>query len=206
MSDKARFFRNTLTNGILKENPILRLMIGLCPTLAVSTSLADAFGMGVATACVLVGANLTVSLLRAFIPSGVRIPIFIVVISTFVTCIDYLMQAYLPALHQSLGIFVPLIVVNCVILGRAEAFAYRNGPFLAVLDGLGMGLGFILAISLLGGIREIIGNGTILGWSVAITGVDPVLLMILPPGAFLALGFLMAALNAITKKREGAHS
>jgi Na+-translocating ferredoxin:NAD+ oxidoreductase subunit E len=200
MRDKILYHWNTFNNGILRENPILRIMIGLCPTLAVSTSLANSVGMGLAATFVLVCSNLTVSLIRPFVPSGMRIPVFIVVISTFVTVVDYMMLAYLPQLHASLGVFVPLIVVNCIILGRAEAFAYKNDPIPAVLDGLGMGTGFLIAISVMGSIREILGNGTLLGAAVFGPGFDPITLMILPPGAFLVIGFLMGGLNMLTKK------
>ncbi len=200
MQDKLLYLWNTFYNGILRENPILRLMIGLCPTLAVSTSLSNSIGMGLAATFVLVCSNLTVSVIRPFVPSGMRIPVFIVVISTFVTIVDYVMLAYLPQLHASLGVFVPLIVVNCIILGRAEAFAYKNDALPAVLDGLGMGAGFILAISVMGSIREILGNGTLLGVNILGQGYDPITLMILPPGAFLVIGFLMGALNMMTKK------
>lgn len=200
MSDKLKYYWNTFSNGILRENPILRLMIGLCPTLAVSTSLSNSIGMGLAATFVLICSNLTVSIIRPFVPSGVRIPVFIVVISTFVTMVDYLMLAYLPALHASLGVFVPLIVVNCIILGRAEAFAYKNDPLPAVLDGLGMGAGFLLAISVMGSIREMLGNGTLLGFAVFGPSFNPMILMILPPGAFLVIGFLMGTLNLFTKK------
>ena len=205
MLDRLRHYWKTFDNGILRENPILRLMIGLCPALAVSTSLANSVGMGLATTFVLVCSNFTVSLLRRFVPSGVRIPIFIVVVSTFVTTADYLMMAYFPALHKSLGVFVPLIVVNCIILGRAESFAYKNDIILSVIDGLGMGIGFILSMALIGSVREILGNGTILGYGLFGASFNPVLIMILPPGAFITIGFLMAALNALTRKGEGAN-
>lgn len=205
MLDRLKYFWKTFDNGILRENPILRLMIGLCPTLAVSTSLVNSVGMGLATTFVLVCSNFVVSLLRKFTPSGVRIPIFIVIVSTFVTLIDYLMLAYMPELHKSLGVFVPLIVVNCIILGRAEAFAYKNDVALSAIDGLGMGIGFTLAISMIGIIREILGNGTILGYSLFGSSFSPAIIMILPPGAFITIGFLMAALNALTRKGEGAN-
>ena len=200
MSDKLKYLFNVLGNGILRENPILRLMIGLCPTLAVSTSLSNSIGMGLAVTFVLICSNFTISLIRPFVPAGVRIPIFIVVISTFVTTVDYVKMAYFPALHASLGVFVPLIVVNCIILGRAEAFAYKNDILPAVLDGLGMGAGFLLSISVMGSIREILGNGTLLGMSVFGPSFNPITLMILPPGAFMVIGFLMSALNIATKK------
>ncbi|MFA6315967.1 MAG: electron transport complex subunit RsxE [Elusimicrobiota bacterium] len=188
------------TNGILRENPIFRLLIGLCPALAVSTSLVDALGMGLATTFVLAASNVVVSLLRTLIPPNVRIPVFIVIVSTFVTAVDYLMLAFFPAVHRSLGVFVPLIVVNCIVLGRAEAFAYRNGVRASLLDGLGMGLGFSLALGLLGGLREAIGAGTLLGHAVLPASYQPLLLMVLPPGAFLLIGLLIAGLNRFTRR------
>jgi len=203
MPDKLKYYWNMLNNGILRENPIFRLMIGLCPTLAVSTSLENAIGMGLATTFVLVCSNITVSLIRPFVPSGIRIPIFIVIISTFVTTVDYVMMAYFPELHKSLGVFVPLIVVNCVILGRAEAFAYRNDVFSSILDGLGMGIGFLAAISAIGAVREILGNGTLLGYALFGESFKPVLFLILPPGAFMVIGFLISGLNALTRSRKG---
>ncbi len=205
MLDRLKYYWKTFDNGILRENPILRLMIGLCPTLAVSTSLINSVGMGLATTFVLVCSNFVVSLLRKFTPNGVRIPIFIVIVSTFVTLIDYLMLAYMPELHKSLGVFVPLIVVNCIILGRAESFAYKNDVVLSAIDGLGMGLGFTIAISAIGIIREVLGNGTILGYSLFGASFSPAIIMILPPGAFITIGFLMAGLNALTRKGEGAN-
>lgn len=204
MLDRLKHYWKTFDNGILRENPILRIMIGLCPTLAVSTSLINSVGMGLASTFVLVFSNMFVSLLRKFTPNGIRIPIFIVVVSTFVTLTDYLMLAYTPELHKSLGVFVPLIVVNCIILGRAEAFAYKNDVVLSTIDGLGMGLGFTLTISIIGAIREVLGNGTILGYSLFGASFSPAIIMILPPGAFITIGFLMAALNALTRKGEGA--
>jgi len=204
MLDKLKYYWKTFDNGILRENPILRLMIGLCPTLAVSTSLVNSVGMGLATTFVLVFSNFVVSLVRKLTPNQIRIPIFIVIVSTFVTLIDYLMLAYLPELHKSLGVFVPLIVVNCIILGRAESFAYKNDVVLSSIDGLGMGLGFTLTISIIGAIREVLGNGTIFGYGLFGASFDPAIIMILPPGAFITIGFLMAALNALTRKSEGA--
>jgi electron transport complex protein RnfE len=188
------------TKGLVKENPIFRLMIGLCPTLAVSSTATDALGMGLATTFVLTASNAVVSALRRSIPAGMRIPIFIVIVSTFVTIVDYLMLAYFPAVHRSLGVFVPLIVVNCIVLGRAEAFAYRNDLTASIFDGLGMGLGFVLAIGTLGGIREVVGAGTLFGWAVLPAAWPPFLLMVLPPGAFLLIGLLMAALNRLTRE------
>lgn len=183
----------SFTNGLLQENPVLVLMIGLCPLLAVSSSAINALGMGIATAFVLIFSNLVISSIRRLIPEDLRIPIFIIVISTFVTITDYVMAAYFPPLHRALGVFVPLIVVNCIILGRAEAFAYRNSMIDSLLDGIGMGLGFILVIVTIGIIREVLGNGTIFGSSRFIF--HPGLIMILPPGAFITIGFLMGILN-----------
>ncbi|MEW5804512.1 MAG: electron transport complex subunit E [bacterium] len=188
------------TTGIIRENPTLRLMIGLCPTLAVSTTATGALGMGLATTFVLVGSNLSISLFRKLIPIELRIPIFIVIISTFVTTIDYVMMAYFPAIHRTLGVYVPLIVVNCIILGRAEAFAYHHTALSSILDGLGMGTGFTGGITLLGIFREVLGNNTFFQVSALGTHFQPMILMILPPGAFLLIGFLIAGLNAVTRK------
>ncbi|OIN98313.1 electron transport complex subunit RsxE [Candidatus Desantisbacteria bacterium CG1_02_38_46] len=182
----------SFTKGILKENPVLVLMIGLCPALAVSSTVRDAFGMGIAATFVLVCSNIVISLLRRAVPHQMRIPIFIVIISTFVTIVDYVMAAYSPSIHHALGVFIPLIVVNCIILGRAEAFAYKNPVLHSTMDGLGMGIGFTLIIVLMGAIRELLGNGTILGSPVLGSGFEPALIMILPPGAFLTIGFMMA--------------
>ncbi len=184
---------NILTNGLIRENPVLVLMIGLCPLLAVSNTAINALGMGIAAAFVLTCSNVVISLIRKVIPDQIRIPVFIVVISTFVTIIDLVMAAYVPPLHKSLGIFVPLIVVNCIILGRGEAYAFRNKVFDALLDGLGMGAGFTLVIVLIGIIREVSGNGTIFGMARFIS--QPAMIMILPPGAFITIGFLMGLLN-----------
>ncbi len=193
---KEKTLRATFLNGIIDENPILVLMIGLCPLLAVSGTANDAFGMGVATIFALVSSNLLVSLIRNHVPPQIRIPIFIVIISSFVTLIENIMHAYQPELYKNLGIFVPLIVVNCMILGRSEAFASRHRPVQALVDGLGMGLGFILVITLLGAVREILGNGTVTLFNRELVSLgehyQPALLFIMPPGGFLALGFLMA--------------
>jgi electron transport complex protein RnfE len=184
-------------NGIIKENPVLVLMLGLCPVLAVSGTFRDALGMGVAAICVLLGSNLVISLIRRGVPSQLRIPIFIIVISTFVTIIDYTMQAYQPELYKMLGVFVPLIVVNCIILARAEAFASKHSVSASILDALGIGIGFILAIGAMGFLRELLGNGSIGGRIVLGESFhqNPVLFMILPPGAFLVIAFLMAAMR-----------
>ena len=194
------------TKGIWKENPVLRLMLGLCPTLAVSTSIDNAIGMGVAFTVVLLGSNIVISLIRGFIPKQVRIPCFIVVIATFVTIVDLTMHAFQPKLHEALGIFVPLIVVNCIVLGRAEAFASRNSLFASFLDALGMGVGFTLALSVLAFIRELLGTGTVsLFGNIIVPGplFQPAAVMILPPGAFVTLGLMMALMNKIGERRSG---
>ncbi|OGB87937.1 electron transport complex subunit RsxE [candidate division WOR-1 bacterium RIFCSPLOWO2_02_FULL_46_20] len=185
--------------GIAIENPVLRLMIGLCPVLAVSNNAINALGMSCAVAFVLICSNMVVAMIRKLVPDEVRIPIFIIVISTFVTIIDYVMNAYFPALYQALGVFVPLIVVNCIILGRAEAFAYRQPVLNSILDGVGMSLGFTLALVSIGVVRELLGVGAIFGLQLF----EPTLaaiIMILPPGAFLTIGCLMAALNKLENK------
>lgn len=187
------------TSGIISENAVLRLMIGLCPALAVSNNAINALGMGLAASFVLVCSNVVVSAVRKWTPFEIRIPIFIIIISTFVTITDYLMQAYSPGLHKALGVFVPLIVVNCIILGRAEAFAYKNPVLNSLMDGIGMGVGFTLIITLIGIIREFFGNGSVFGW-VIYNPVLGALIMILPPGAFLTIGFLMAGLNRWERK------
>lgn len=193
-------------NGILSENAVLKLMIGLCPVLAVSTTVVNGVGMGLATAFVLLGSNITIALIRNIVPKEIRIPVFIIVIATFVTITDLSMAAYFPALHKTLGIFIPLIVVNCIIMGRAEAFASRNTPIRAIADGLGMGIGFILTLIVLSGARELLGNGTIFGASLPFKGFEPALIMILPPGAFFAIGIMIAIFNNLFKlKRDGGH-
>jgi len=193
---------NPVLQGIWHENPVFVLLLGMCPTLGVTTSGVNGLGMGVATMVVLILSNLVISLFSRFIPDKVRIPSFIVIIATFVTIIDFFLQAYLYELHGSLGLFIPLIVVNCIILGRAESFASKNGPLAALLDGLGMGLGFTLALTVLGVVREVLGAGTfsLLGINDAPEGAFSMLLFIMPPGAFLVLGFLMAAFNKLKEK------
>ena len=181
-----------LTKGFLKENPILVIMLGLCATLACSTSATDAFGMGVAFSFVMLGSNIVVASIRKMVPSQVRIPVFITVISTFVTIVDYTLKAYFPALSQSLGVFVPLIVVNCIVMGRAEAFSSKNTVMASLMDGIGMGIGFTVIITVIGTIREVVGNGTLFGHQVMPAPYQPFLILILPPGAFLVIGFLMA--------------
>jgi len=188
-----------LNQGLIKENPVLRLMIGLCPALAVSNNATNALGMSVAVAFVLVCSNWVVALIRKITPDEIRIPIFIIVISTFVTISDYVMQAYYPELYAQLGVFVPLIVVNCIILGRAEAFAYRNPVLNSILDGVGMSLGFALALVSIGVIRELLGAGAVFGVQLFPQTVAATI-MILPPGAFITIGVLMAALNRYENK------
>ena len=189
------------TRGLWRENPIFRLLLGLCPVLAVTTSVENGLGMGLASTFVLLCSNTIISIFRGFIPKKVRIPAFIVVIASFVTIVDLTMHAYFFELHKSLGLFIPLIVVNCIILGRAEAFASRNDLGRSVIDGLGMGLGFTLGLAVLGAVREIFGNGTLLGMSLFGPGYQPLLVMILPPGAFLSLGLLLAGMNKLEQKR-----
>ena len=188
------------TKGIIRENPILIIMLGLCPTLAVSTSATDAFGMGMAFTFVVTCSNVVISLIRKWVPGQIRIPVFITIISTFVTIVDYTMKAYAPLLSRSLGVFVPLIVVNCIVMGRAEAFASKNSVPASLLDGLGMSVGFTLIITLLGAIREVLGNGTVFGQILLPAAYQPFLLFILPPGAFLVIGFLMAAQKRLFQK------
>lgn len=188
------------TRGLIKENPIFVLLLGMCPTLAVSSSAINGLGMGLAATFVLVCSNVVIALIKNLIPDKVRIPAFIVVIAAFVTIVDLSMQAFTPALSESLGVFIPLIVVNCIILARAEAFASKNGVLGSMLDGLGMGLGFAIALTILGGIREILGDGKFFG--IPLFGENPttVLLFILPPGAFIALGLVIAFVNKFVKK------
>jgi electron transport complex protein RnfE len=188
--------------GFWRENAVFRLLLGLCPALAVTTSAENGLGMGLATTFVLVCSNIVVSSLRKAIPAKVRIPSFIVVIASFVTIVQLCMEAYFYDLYKALGIFIPLIVVNCLILGRAEAFASKNRLFPAVADGVGMGLGFTLALFVLGAVRELFGSGTLLGYAVFGSGYQPLILMILPPGAFIAMGLLLAAMNLIDAKRN----
>lgn len=186
------------SKGIIKENPVFVMMLGMCPTLGVTTSMANGLGMGMATLFVLIMSNLAISAVKNLIPAMVRIPCYIVMIASFVTIINLLMAAYLPEIHARLGIYIPLIVVNCIILGRAEAFASKNGLWQSFLDALGMGLGFTMALSLLGAVREILGAGSILGWNFIGENDYPVLLFIMPPGAFLALAGLIVIFNKIS--------
>lgn len=192
MSEQNITLSQQLTKGILKENPILVIMLGLCATLACSTSAKDAFGMGVAFSFVMFCSNIVVAVIRKIVPAQVRIPVFITVISTFVTIVDYTLKAYFPSLSQSLGVFVPLIVVNCIVMGRAEAFSSKNTVMASLMDGIGMGIGFTLIITLLGMVRELIGNGTLFGTQIMPVTYQPFMIFILPPGAFLVIGFFLA--------------
>ena len=189
----------TLTNGILKENPTFALVLGMCPTLATTTSAINGMSMGLATLFVLVCSNVVISMLKNVIPDKVRIPAFIVVIATFVTMVQLAMQAYLPAIYDVLGLFIPLIVVNCIVLGRAEAFAAKNSVGLSALDGIGMGLGFTLSLTVLGFIREFLGAGTIFGFTIY-SSQFAALIFVLAPGAFIALAYLMVIINKLQKK------
>ena len=186
---------NNLTRGIIRENPTFVMLLGMCPTLGVTTSALNGLGMGLATLFVLILSNAAISLVKNFIPDMVRIPSFIVIIASFVTVVDLLMAAYLPTLHAALGIFIPLIVVNCIILGRAEAFASKNNLFQSVLDAIGMGIGFTLGLTLLGSVREILGNGLLFGYGFLGEDANTMLLFIMPPGAFLALAGLIVTVN-----------
>ncbi len=190
------------TKGFWRENPIFRLVLGICPTLAVTTAAINGIGMGLATTFVLVCSNVVISLLRKFIPPRVRIPSFIVVIASFVTIVDLVMAGFFFQLHKTLGLFIPLIVVNCIILGRAEAFASKHPLKESIADGLGMGLGFTLSLLVLGAIREVLGNGTIFNVPAFGPGYFPFLVMILPPGAFITLGFLLALMNRLAAQRQ----
>lgn len=194
MNNKVNFLK-----GFFKENPIFVQLLGMCPTLGVSTSAINGLGMGLATTFVLIMSNISISLLKNFIPDKVRIPAFIVVIASFVTVVDLVMAGYLPALHEQLGLFIPLIVVNCIVLGRAESFASKNSVWPSIVDGLGMGLGFTMALTMLGSLREIFGSLSLFGFKL-MEG-DGIILFIVPPGAFLTLGFLIAFINHMRKRK-----
>ena len=189
---------NNLTKGFFKENPVFVLLLGCCPTLATTTSAINGLSMGLATTFVLILSNMCISLLKDFIPNKVHIPCYIVVIASFVTVVQLLMQAYLPSIYETLGLFIPLIVVNCIVLGRAEAFASKNGIGASAVDGISMGLGYSMALTILGSIREILGSGSIFGWKF-IEG-DAILVFVLAPGAFIAMGYLIAIMNRLLKK------
>ena len=190
------------SKGLYKQNPVFKQALGLCPTLAVSNSVYNGLGMGLAATFVLICSNDIVSLIRKGVPNKIRIPIYIVVIASFVTVVDLAMAGFLPDLHKALGIFVPLIVVNCIILGRAEAYAGKNNAGRSLLDGLGMGIGFTLALILLGAIREFLGSGSLLNIPVAGATFEPVLIMVLPPGAFLTIGFVLGFFNWLENRRQ----
>lgn len=194
-------FVSELTKGIIKENPIFVIVLGMCPTLATSTSVSNALGMGMAATFVLVCSNIFISLIKNVTPEKIRIPVYVVVIAAFVSIVDMSMAAYVPALHKSLGLFIPLIVVNCIILGRAEAFANKNNVLNSIADGIGMGAGFTLALTVVATIREILGNGTWLNIQVMPKTYDPMLITLLAPGAFITLGFLMALMNMLKEKK-----
>ncbi|MBR1822311.1 MAG: electron transport complex subunit E [Clostridia bacterium] len=194
-----------LYNGIIKENPTLILMLGMCPTLAVSTRAMNGIGMGLSTTAVLILSNLVISLLRKAIPDQVRLPAYIVIVASLVTVTELLIEAYLPSLYEALGIYIPLIVVNCIILGRAEAYANKHTPGLSVMDGLGMGLGFTIALTLAGLLREVLGNGTAFGAQILPASVEPIGIFVQPPGAFLIIALIIAVQNAIgikTRQRQ----
>ncbi|MBP5569810.1 MAG: electron transport complex subunit E [Prevotella sp.] len=191
-------YLNIIKNGITKENPTFVLMLGMCPTLATTTSAINGMSMGLATMFVLICSNVVISLIKNLTPDMVRIPVFIVVIASFVTILQMVMQAYLPDIYSSLGLFIPLIVVNCVILGRAEGFASKNGPVASLMDGIGIGLGFTIGLTLLGICREFLGNGSIFGLTLLPENYN-MLMFVLPPGAFITLGFLVAIVNKMKK-------
>ena len=186
--------------GVVKENPIFVMLLGMCPTLGVTSSASNGLGMGVATMFVLIMSNIVVSLVKNQIPSKVRIPAFIIIIASFVTTVEMILEAFVPFLYEQLGIFIPLIVVNCIILGRAEAFASKNNALSSFIDGLGMGLGFTLALTILGSVREILGNGSLFGLRFVAENANTFILFILPPGAFIALAYLTVLFNKITSK------
>ena len=195
--------KSILANGILFENPTLVQLLGMCPTLAVTTTLKNGFGMGLSATAVLIMSNILVSALRKIIPDKVRIAAYVVIIATFVTIVQMVLEAFVPSLYASLGIFIPLIVVNCIILARAEAFASKNTVVKSALDGLGMGLGFTLALCIISLVREVLGQGTIWGFSVAIKPLEPAAIIGMPPGGFIVLGIIIALINFIISKRGG---
>jgi electron transport complex protein RnfE len=186
-----------LYNGLIKENPTLVLMLGMCPTLAVSTAAINGIGMGLSTTAVLILSNFVISVLRRVIPNEVRLPAYIVIVASLVTVTELLIEAYLPSIYNALGIYIPLIVVNCIILGRAEAYANKNTPWLSVMDGVGMGLGFTIALTLAGLVREFLGNGTVFELRVLPESVEPMGIFVQPPGAFLVIALFIAIMNAV---------
>ena len=189
------------SNGLIKENPTFRLVLGTCPTMAVTTAVFNGLGMGIAVIAVLICSNLIISLINKIVPNEVRIPIYIVVIATFVSAVEMLIKAFSPALDSALGIFIPLIVVNCIILARAESFASKNPPLNSIMDGLGMGIGFTLALIFMSGVRELLGAGTFLNMPVFGAGFEPALILILPPGGFLVYGLAIALFNKLIVKK-----
>ena len=193
--------RKIFMNGIIDENPTFRMVLGMCPTLAITTAVSNGIGMGLAVTFVLVFSNLVISLLRKAIPDQIRIPAFIVVIATFVTIVQLIIKAFLPALDASLGVFIPLIVVNCIIFGRAEAFAFKNKPIPSIVDGLGMGFGFTIAITLISSVRELFGAGTLFGVQMMPAGYMPMDLLVKPAGGFIVLGLMMALMNKVLPKK-----
>jgi Na+-translocating ferredoxin:NAD+ oxidoreductase subunit E len=195
--------KEVFLKGIIRENPVFVILLGLCPTLGVTSSAINGLGMGAATAFVLVMSNLVISLVKSLIPDKVRIPAFIVIIASFVTVVQLLMAAYMPALNEQLGLFIPLIVVNCIVLGRAEAFASRNNAISSILDGLGMGVGFTLALTLLGSVREVLGSLSLFGYRFA--EADGMLVFILAPGAFISLGFIIAIMNWMKSRNKSSN-
>ncbi len=198
---RTESFLKELYRGLISENAVFVLLLGMCPTLAVTGSAKNGLGMGLASMAVLIGSNVVISMIKNVIPDKVRIPAFIVVIASFVTVIDLTMNAYTPELHEQLGIFIPLIAVNCLILGRAEAFASKNTLFSSLIDGIVMGLGFTFALTFLGAFREMLGAGSLFGFKFVSEDASTILLFILPPGAFIALGFLIALVNRLTRKK-----
>ena len=200
--EKKQSLSGVFMNGVITENPTFRLVLGTCPTIAVTTNAVNGIGMGLAATFVLLGSNVVISLLRNFIPDKVRIPAFVVVICTFVTMVQMLLQAYVPVLYESLGLFIPLIVVNCIILARAEAFASKNAPLASVMDGLGMGLGFTAAITIIGCIRELFGSGSLFGLNIMGAGYQPMLILVLAPGGFIVFGLVLGIANIIMKRAD----
>ncbi|MGB5203474.1 RnfABCDGE type electron transport complex subunit E [Eudoraea sp.] len=194
ISQKENFFK-----GIIKDNPVFVMLLGMCPTLGVTSSAFNGFGMGIATLFVLLMSNIVISLIKSQIPNKVRIPAFIIIIASFVTIVEMVLEAYIPFLFEQLGIFIPLIVVNCLILGRAEAFASKNNLMSSIIDALGMGIGFTIALTLLGAVREILGSGSIFDWRFVSEDTNTLLLFILPPGAFIALAYLSVLFNKVSK-------
>ena len=198
MMKENKSLMSLIYDGVIKSNPSLVLMLGMCPTLAVTTSATNGFGMGVSTMAVLIVSNLLISLLRKIIPDAVRLPAYIVVVASLVTVVEMITQAYLPALYKSLGLYIPLIVVNCIILGRAEAFASQNDPIPSVFDGIGMGLGFTIALVIIGAVREILGAGTVFGIQIMPASYNPIAIFVKAPGAFLVIAFVIAIMNAFS--------